>query len=199
MTRIALLAVALLAVTAVADDKKKVTAAPDEKAMTEAWAKMATPGAEHKKLDPLAGEWTYTAKFWMAPGAPPMEMKGEDKSVWIMDGRFLKGEVGGPAQNGMPPFQGVSVTGYDNSSKKYVSSWIDNMTTAITPMTGEMDAAGKVLTFHYEEFDPMIGKKVKARQVIRITGHDSHVLEFYKAMPDGKDSKAGEIVYTRKK
>ena len=119
MIRIALLAAALFAVTAVADDKKP---AADEKAMMEAMMKQATPGPEHKKLEPLVGDWTYTAKFWMAPGAPPMEMAGDDKCTWIMDGRFLQDEVTGPAQAGMPPFQGLGLTGYDNTTKKYVGS-----------------------------------------------------------------------------
>jgi hypothetical protein len=197
MTRTALLAAALFATIAVADDKKP--AAPDEKAMMEMMMKLASPGPEHKKLDVLAGDWTYTAKFWMAPGAPPMEMAGTTKYTWLMGGRYLQDEVSGPAQAGMPAFQGLGITGYDNITKKYVASWIDSMGTGITPMTGEMDAAGKVLTMHYEEFDPMTGKMAKARQVLRIVDANHHDLEFYKVMADGKDTKAGEIKATRKK
>src|SRR3954451_3088856 len=123
MFRIALLAAAVLAVTAQADDKKKAPAI-DEKAAEAAMMAHATPGPEHKKLDPLAGEWTYTAKLWMAPGAPPMEMKRECKTKWILVVRFLHDEVTGPAQAGMPAFTGLGVMGYDNQKKKYVGSWI---------------------------------------------------------------------------
>jgi hypothetical protein len=196
MFRTALLAAGLFTICAVADDKKP---AADEKAMMEAMMKLASPGPEHKKLDSLAGDWTYTAKFWMAPGAPPMEMAGTTKYTWVMGGRFLQEEVSGPAQGGMPPFQGLGITGYDNITKKYVSTWIDSMGTGITPMTGEIDAAGKVLTFHFEEFDPMTGKMAKARQVIHVGGHNHHELEFYKVMADGKEAKTGEIKATRKK
>jgi hypothetical protein len=193
MFRTAALAAALVATIVVADDKKP---AVDEKAMMEAMMKLGAPGPEHKKLDPLAGEFTYTAKFWMAPGAPPMEMSGTSKTTWIMGGRFLQDDTSGPAQGGMPPFQGLGLTGYDNITKKYVGSWVDSMGTSITQMTGEIDAAGKMLTFHYEEFDPTIGKKAKVRQVIHINSHD---MEFYKIMPDGTEMKTGEIKNTRKK
>src|SRR4051794_6646144 len=101
MTRTALLAAALFGVLGAltqprshaADEKK---AAPDEKAVMANREKPAPPGAAQKKLEPMVGNWTYEAKFYMAPGAPPMEMKGETKTTWIMGGRFLQEEVSGP-------------------------------------------------------------------------------------------------------
>jgi hypothetical protein len=192
MKRIALLAVALFAVTAVADDKKG-SGAPDEKTIMANFEKHATPGEAHKKLEPWVGTWTYEAKFYMAPGAPPMEMKGETKTVWIMGGRFLQEEVTGPE------FKGMSIIGYDNNSKKYVATWIDSMSTSIAHMTGEFDASGKVFTWHHTDYDPVFGQKVKMRDVTKIESPDKHLMEFYKTMPDGKEMKSGEIVSTRKK
>ena len=64
MSRIALLTAALFAVTAVADDKKP---SAQEQAMMEAFMKHATPGPHHKALEPFVGDWTYHARFWMAP------------------------------------------------------------------------------------------------------------------------------------
>jgi hypothetical protein len=194
MTRTALLAAALLVTTAVADDKK---AAIDEKAMMEVWQKHSTPGAEHKMFAALAGDWTYDAKFWMAPDAPPMEMKGTAKRTLIMGGRFLQDDVANA--NGSMPFQGLGLTGYDNHTKKYVATWVDSMTTSISESTGEASADGKTITMHHEDFDPVYNQKVKARDVIRITGPDSNVTVFYKTTPDGKEMKAGEIVFSRKK
>lgn len=66
MFRAALLTAAVFTAVAVADDKKP--AVPDEATIMADMQKQATPGPEHKKLDPLAGEWTYEAKFNMAPG-----------------------------------------------------------------------------------------------------------------------------------
>lgn len=122
-------------------------------------------------------------------------MSGSCKTNWILDGRFLRQEVVG---QGMP-FHGVGVIGYDNHAKKYVAAWIDTMSTGISTMSGEMDAAGKVLTFKYEDYDPVFGQKVKMREVFNITGADTNTMEFYKTPPGGKEMKAGEIAYKRKK
>jgi hypothetical protein len=35
-----------------------------------------TPGAPHKALEPLDGNWTAEVKTWMAPDAPPHGDKG---------------------------------------------------------------------------------------------------------------------------
>jgi hypothetical protein len=193
MFRAALVTATLFAAAVVADDKKP--AVPDEATIMANMQKHATPGPEHKKLDPLAGEWAYDAKFYMAPGAPPVEMTGACNTKWVLDGRFLRQEVNGKEM----PFNGVGVIGYDNHAKKYVGAWIDSMSTGITTMKGEMDAAGKVLTFHYEEYDPVFGERIKMRQVIHITGADANAMEFYKTPPGGKEMKSGEITYKRKK
>jgi hypothetical protein len=199
MSRSALVTLlAVIAVPALADDKPKQPANA-EAAMMEAWEKHATPGQPHKHLAALAGDWTYDAKFWVAPGAPPMEMKGTAKRTMIMGGRFLQDDVAGPAQGGMPPFQGFGLTGYDNHLKKYVATWVDSMTTSIMQSTGEASADGKTITMHHEDFDPMVNQKVKARDVTRITGPDTNITEFYKTTPDGKEMKAGEITFKRSK
>jgi hypothetical protein len=197
MSRTALVTLlALAAAQALADDKPKPPANA-EAAMMEAYTKHATPGPAHKKLDPLAGRWTYTAKFWMAPDQPPMEMKGTAERKWIMGGRFLQDDVNN--EGVAMPFQGLGLTGYDNHLKKYVGTWVDSMTTSIMHSVGEVDASGKVFTMRHEDFDPMFNQTIKSRDVTRITGPDSHTIEFYRTMPDGKETKAGEIHFTRKK
>jgi hypothetical protein len=193
MFRAALVTATLFAAVAIADDKKP--AAPDPTAIMANMQKQATPGPEHKKLDPLTGDWTYDAKFYTAPGAPPIEMSGTCKTTWVLDGRFIREEVSGKEM----PFNGVGVIGYDNHSKKYVGAWIDNSSTGITTMTGEMDAAGKTLSFQYDGYDATFDKTVKMRQVIHLTGPDGYNMEFYTTPPGGKEMKSGEITYKRKK
>ena len=197
MSRTALLALlGLAAVPVLADDKPK-PAAQDQAAMMQAYEKHATPGPAHKKLDPLVGTWIYTAQFWMSPDQPPMKMKGTATRKWIMGGRFLQDDVANDAAGGMP-FQGLGLTGYDNHLQKYVGTWVDSMTTSIMHSVGEASADGKTFTFHHEDYDPMLGQKVKSRDVTRITGPDSNTAEFYRTV-GGKETKAGEIHFTRKK
>jgi hypothetical protein len=62
-----------------------------------------------------------------------------------------------------------------------------------------VDASGKVFTYHREEFNPIYGQKLKARDVITIADNDHHTMDFYTVPPGGKELKTGTIKYTRKK
>src|SRR5437660_8467714 len=121
MKRTVLLAFALLVLaelSATAQGKKDAPKAADDKtaAMMAAYAKHATPGEGHKKLEPLIGSWTFAGKFWMDPSAPPTEGRGTAERKWILDGRFVQETVKGQ-MTGMPAFEGFAITGYDNAQK----------------------------------------------------------------------------------
>jgi hypothetical protein len=186
----ALFAAAFLIVgtPAKADDKKKEM---------EAYEKLNQPGPHHKLLASLAGSWTFTAQLWMAPGQPAVEWKGTAERKMILGGRFLEeraiGEFGGQ------PFHGLGLNGYDNAQGKYVGTWMDSMTTGIMSSVGTADSTGKVITYEREEFDPLTKTKSKGRDILRIVGDDKEVLEFHKLLPDGKEYKMMELVFTRKK
>jgi hypothetical protein len=190
--RIIVPAFALLIVLPVfADDKKPFDMAAAMKAME----KHAEVGPFHKKLEPLVGEWTFSASFMMDPNGPPQEMTGASTRKWLMDGRFMQDDAQGVGM----PFKGLGINGYDNAMKKYVSTWVDSMTTSITYSIGDVDASGKVFTYHREEFNPIYNQRVQARDVITIVDNDHHTMEFYSVPPGGKELKTGTIKYTRKK
>jgi hypothetical protein len=192
MSRTALVALLVLAAPALADDKK-----PDLAAMMAAWAKHATPGPEHKKLDPLVGSWTYTGKMWMDPAAPPEAFTGTTDRKWIFDGRFLQDDTTGNIPN-MPPFRGIGFTGYDNTLKKYCGFWIDNMTSSMMTSAGTVDSSGKVFTNSSEGIDAMTGKPYKGRDVTTIVSPDEHTIVMYK-LEGGKEIKVMEMTVKRKK
>ncbi len=155
-----------------------------------------TPGAAHKALEPLVGEWSAEVKSWMAPGAPPTVSKGKSKATWIMDGRYLQEEFHGEFMG--KPFRGMSLMGYDNMEKKYNSVWIDNMSTIMVKTEGKAGEGGKVITLTGEYACPMTGDLHKpTRQVIRILSNDRHIFEMHDPSK-GENSKEMEIVYTRK-
>jgi hypothetical protein len=84
-----------------------------------------TPGAAHKALEPLVGEWTAEVKSWMAPDAPPTVSKATAKASWAFNGRFVREEFNGEMMG--KPFHGMSLIGYDNQKQKYNSVWVDDM------------------------------------------------------------------------
>ena len=158
----------------------------------------------HKLLGEFVGNWTYTVKMWMAPGAPPNESKGTAVCKSIMDGRYFVSENTGsfkmPGPDGKMKdmnFKGIATDGYDNVKKKFVSSWVDNMGTGIFLSEGTYDAATKTFTYTGEaEMAP--GMKSKMRQTIKVTDKDHRTFEFFDDRGTG-ETKNMEINFTRKK
>jgi len=164
-------------------------------AMTKVYTKLGTPGAPHKMLASMAGSWNTTIKSWMEPNKPPMESKGTCEQKMILGGRFLQQEFTGDMMGN--PFTGIGVTGYDNHTKKYVSTWMDSMGTAILFFEGTASADGKTITQESRYDDPIKGP-MKWRSVTKIVNDDTHVFEMYGTAKKGKEEKMMEITYTRR-
>ncbi|MFO0969229.1 MAG: DUF1579 domain-containing protein [Gemmataceae bacterium] len=148
------------------------------------------PGPEHKVLSKLTGTWEAKVKFY-GPGGEG-ESKGTMKRAMIMGGRFLKEDFTGDMM-GMK-FQGMGVVGFDPAKKKYVSSWIDNMSFGITTFEGTYDAEKKTLTSVGE--DVWEGKKMKARDVLTIISDKEQKFEMFRSAGE-KEFKVMDITYTK--
>jgi hypothetical protein len=155
-----------------------------------------TPGEPQKRLARLAGDWTFTNKAWMAPGAPPMESTGTMHGELLLGGRYVEHTWKGNFM-GMP-FEGRGTDGYDNVAKQYVASWIDNMGTGIMYSTGTCDDAGKVCTYTGDVWDPTTGKKSTMKSVITWVDDNTFTNEMYGNDPTGKEMKMMEITAKRK-
>jgi hypothetical protein len=158
----------------------------------------------HKLLATTAGTWSYTVKMWMDPTGKPSESTGTATRKVIMDGRYVSGEYTGkfkmPGADGKMAdmnFIGMSMDGYDNVKKKFVSGWVDNMGTGIMTMDGTYDAATKAFTYT-GEYEMMPGTKEKVRQVIKMTDATHMTMEYYEDRGQG-EAKTMEINYTKKK
>ena len=73
------------------------------------------------------------------------------------------------------------------------------MSTTMMQLHGTYDAAKKTFTMVGDDYDPSTKKKMKARDVLKITGADTQTWEMFR-QPDGAPAefKAMEITYTRK-
>jgi Protein of unknown function (DUF1579) len=175
-----------------AADKKEKKEASYEAMM----AKYGAPGPEHKTLEPLVGTWNTTIKFWMAPGQGPLESQGTVKRKWILGNRFVEEHYDGKAFD--KPFKGLGLMGYDRFKKKYLSVWLDSMSTAIMTTQGTYEAANKTFTFTGEENDAFTGGVLKTRDVLKIVDQNKHVFEMYRQGKQGPEYKMMEISCTRK-
>ena len=187
--------VLLLAIPVLAQDPPKMTA--QEQAEMEKWMAAATPGAPHKLLEPMVGTFDTKVTFWAAPGAPPQTSEGVSENRWIMGGRYVEERFKG-SMMGME-FEGLGYTGYDNITKKYWGSWVDNMSTGTMTSTGTTSDGGKTWTFDATMSDAMSGKVMKLKQKLNVKSADEHVFEMWGSDKKGKTFKMMEIVYTRKK
>ena len=157
-----------------------------------------TPGEMHKMLASWDGTWTGETTMWEYDGAAPKKSTGIGVNKMIMGGKYQhsthKGEMMGM------PFEGEGITAYDNSTKQFTSTWIDNWSTGIMTMKGNWDAGSKTLTFtgsYPDMFRP--GKECHMKQVIKVIDDNTQQMDMYG--PDqktGKEYKMMEIVMKRK-
>jgi hypothetical protein len=177
------------------EKEKKQEGKKDMQAMMEVYNKLGTPGAPHRVLARMAGSWNTKTKSWMEPNKPPMESTGTCEQKMLLGGRFLQQEFTGDMMGST--FTGIGVTGYDNHTKKYVSTWMDSMATAILFFEGTDGADGKTITQESRYDDPIRGP-MKLRSVTKIVDDNTLVFEMYGTDKRGKQEKMMEMTYTRK-
>ena len=157
---------------------------------------LTSPGEMHKHLARLAGDWTYTNSMWMAPGQPPMESAGTMHAEVILGGRYVqsvwKGDFMGMA------FEGHGTEAYDNVTKQYITTWVDNMGTGIMYATGACEDGGKKCTTSGAMSDPMAGGSTTVKSIVVWVDDNTFKNEMYSKDQSGNEFKMMEIVAKRK-
>jgi len=173
--------------------ESKQQAKMEMQAMMENFKKMAKPGAPHKLLAGLEGSWTTRTKAWMG-GDKPVETTGTCVQKMILGGRYLQQEYSGEMMG--ESFSGINLIGFDNQSQKFVSTWIDTMSTGIYYFEGKASADGKTITQESHYDDPDKGPVVW-RSVTRFV--DKNTLEYvmYLIPEGGKKEKMSEMTVSR--
>ena len=159
------------------------------------WMEYMTPSDVHKMMAKSDGEWSEEITMWMDPNAPAQTMHATCFNKMILGGRYQEsvhtGEFGGM------PFEGRSITGWDNARKIIFSTWIDNMGTGLTYMEGNWNPATQSIEMKGKMTDPMTGAVSDIREVLKFIDDNTQVMEQY-GMKDGKEYKSMEIKLTRK-
>jgi hypothetical protein len=170
----------------------------DSNMMNKGWAEAMAIGEQHKMLAKSNGTWTGEVTMWMANGAPPMTSTSTTVNNMIFNGLYQQSKHTGDMM-GMK-FEGISTLAYDNTEKKFVSTWIDNMGTGILVMTGDWNDATKSLNLSGKMKNPANGLTCTEREVYTVNDDNHHTLEMYGPDPKtGVEYKMMEIKYTRKK
>jgi len=172
----------------------KAELSPEDQMMAN-WQKAATPGAEHKVLENFAGHWLSHVKLQMDPSQPAQESDGTADGQIVLGGRFAhvihKGTMMGQ------PFEGMMLLGYDNIAKKYVSTWVDNMGTAIVHYDGSFDRHTHRLMMGARFVDPMTLKPTRTRSVTTFASATNWTYQEFTIEPDGKERLVLTITFTK--
>lgn len=148
------------------------------------------PGPEHRELKQLEGVWLATVKAFGSESKGVATNRVECGGMWLVSD--FHGEFAGQK------FQGRGLDGYDPQKKKYVSVWVDSMSTRPMLLEGEMNKEKKTLTMSGEGPGPD-GKPAKFKSVTHYVDADHVTSKMYTAGPDGGDIEMMTIEYVRKK
>ena len=176
-------------------NEKKQADTMDMQAMMEVYKKIAAPGAPHKLLARMAGNWSTRTRTWMEPGKPAMETTGTCEAKMLLEGRYLQQEYTGNMMGNA--FSGINIIGYDNHTGKYISIWIDSMSTGIYLFEGSASKDGKTISQESSYDDPVQGPMIW-RSVTRIVDDNLVEYEMYTTVKEGKEEKMMEMTLTRK-
>jgi len=195
MTKTILTTAAFLIVAATANAQSGSN--KEMETMMKAWEAYATPGDAHKELAKEVGAWTTESTMWMMPNDPkPMKTTGTAEIKMAYGDRYQIGTHKGDFM-GMP-FEGTSTVGYNNASKKWESTWIDNMGTGVMFMSGVYDPKTKTSTFVGRCTDPITGKEKSVRETYTIVDDNTRKMTMYDTDEKGKEYKTMEMTMKRR-
>lgn len=158
-------------------------------------ADLNAPGAEHRKLDALAGVWDVTVKFPVGPGK---EMEGQSscEAQWVMDGRFLRQEYTSIFAG--KPLTVVRYLGFDRHKGKFVEVQFESTHTDVLQSEGDISKDGKTITCRGTHIDSATGKEMKVRTVTTFRDANAFTLEMIYAEAEGKAAKTITLTHRRK-
>jgi hypothetical protein len=169
---------------------------PDSATFAQKWKEFSTPGDMHKLLEKLNGTWSSEVQTWMDESAPPAKAKATNIQTSSFGGRYFNTKFNSSMMG--QPFEGASVTGYDNAKKKFVSVWYDNMGTGLVHMEGDYDETNKTFSWNGTQTDFLTGKNTSIREVMVIKDDKTYTMTMYGPGADGKEMKFMEGTFTKK-
>lgn len=158
-----------------------------------------TPGPIHAMMASWDGNWTGETTMWNYEGATPTKSTGNAENKTVLGGKYQVSKHSGDMM-GMP-FEGMSILAYDNATKKFSNTWMDNWSTGIMMMTGDWDSTTRTMTLtgSYPDINRP-GRECHMKQVVTIVDDNTQKMVMYGPdMKTGKEFKMMEMVMTRKK
>ncbi len=193
--QITVVAGVVLSLAVSAAGQQKAGDATKDEVILKALENAMTPGEGQKRLEPLIGTFDVKVRTWLDPSKPPIESSATAVDTWVLGGRYvqqmLAGYIGGE------PWSGISYAGYDNVTKKYVSTYMDTGSTGMEWYTGTLDAAGTHGRMTATIADEVTGKPKALELRLTIAANGDRVTELWEE-DRGKMVKVVELQFSRK-
>ena len=167
----------------------------DSAAQMKAWAEYARPGNPHKMMADETGIWNCDMTFWMEPNGKPEKANSTAVIKMILGGRYQEGNYKGTMMG--QPFEGKSTLAYNNASKEYTTTFIDNMGTGMMVAVGKYDEKSKSMELKGEVANPLNGKKTPYREIYTIVDPVTRKMEMFDTK-NGEEFKSMEIIMKKK-
>ena len=167
----------------------------DSAAQMKAWQAYATPGAPHKMMADEVGTWNCDMTFWEEPNGKPSKASSTANVKMVLGGRYQETNYQGTMMG--QSFEGKSTLAYNNASKEYTTTFIDNMGTGMMVAIGKYDEATKSMDLKGDMVSPLNGKKTPYREVYTIVDAKTRKMEMYDTK-NGSEYKSMEIIMTKK-
>lgn len=136
---------------------------------------------------------TWDADFRMEmPGAPPMSSQCREVVHPICGGNWSWSDFTGSLMNA--PFEGHALTGYDGSTGRVVSYWIDSMNSACMRTEGRYDAETRTFTMSGTCYDQQ-GQSSPVASTVTASGDDARKLRM--VFGEGAGQHVMTIAYRR--
>ncbi|MTH17910.1 DUF1579 domain-containing protein [Flavobacterium sp. LC2016-01] len=167
----------------------------DSAAQVKAWQAYATPGEPHKIMADEVGTWTCDMTFWYEPNGKPEKASSTANVKMLLGGRYQETDYKGTIMGS--PFEGKGTLAYNNVSKEYTNTFIDNMGTGMMVATGKYDEGSKTIELKGEIVNPVSGKKAPYRELYTIVDATTRKMEMFDTK-NGAEYKSMEIVMKKK-
>lgn len=195
------LAIAALGVVGLALSGCRTAPRPEaslsEEELMEQMMAAATPGPMQAWLLEDVGTWKGESRSWSAPGSEAYEMEASFTIVPRLGGRFTECNYESEYP-GMPRFEGIAITGYDNAAGEFQAMWIDSYGTTMMTGTGKRSDDGRAIEMTYSFHCPVRHRRVLLWQEIVRESPDRQTHRMWsEAMSDGSKYLMMEAVYRR--
>lgn len=90
-------------------------------------------------------------------------------------------------------FEGKSTLAYNNASKEYTTTFIDNMGTGMLVAIGKYDEKSKSIEFKGDMINPLNGKKTPYRELYTFVDATTRKMEMFE-VKKGEEFKSMEIL-----